>query len=106
VLHIVIASEHPINEMEYVKHPSGKEDTMLLENLAEWALHNPKGVTLLTPETYHDVLGDHKVGFQRYILQIRVERRYMYFVYNVFVPIFFMSIMTARRSLSPWILLC
>jgi len=98
VLHVVIASEHPLTEMEYVQHPSGKSDTMLYENLAEWSLYNPRKATLLTPQTYHDILGDSNVGFQRYILQIRVERRYMYFVYNVFSPIFLMSVL----SLTTW----
>lgn len=41
VLHIVIASEHPLSEMEYVNHPNQKGDTMLCENLAEWSLYNP-----------------------------------------------------------------
>lgn len=86
------------SEMEYVQHPSGKFDTMLYENLAEWSLYNPKKATLLCPETYHDILGDNNIGFQRYILQIRVERRYMYFVYNVFSPIFLMSVL----SLTTW----
>jgi hypothetical protein len=47
VLHIVIASEHPISEMEYMEHPNGKGDTMLCENLAEWTLYNPSGASLL-----------------------------------------------------------
>lgn len=104
VLHVVIASEHPLMEMEYVQHPTGKKDTMLYENLAEWDLYNPRKANLLRPQAYHDILGDHNVGFQRYIVQIRVERRYMYFVYNVFTPIFFMALLTATTwSINPTI---
>ena len=32
---------------------------------------------------YHDVLGDSNSGFQRYIIQVRVERRHEYFFWNV-----------------------
>jgi hypothetical protein len=65
VLHLCLASDEPICEMEYTKHPTAKTNSMLFENLAEWRLDNPNGDTHLEPSIYHDVLGDHVFGFQR-----------------------------------------
>lgn len=85
VLHVVVAAEDPIGVMEFCEHPSGKPNSMLFENLAEWRLDNPMQATLLEPVVYNDILGDGPGGFQRYIIQIRVERRHEYFFWNVHV---------------------
>ena len=56
---------------------------------------------VVAPTMYHDVLGElspSSTGFQRYIVQIRVQRRYMYFVWNVGVYMFVISLL----GLTTW----
>lgn len=104
VLHLCLASDEPVSQMEYVKHPSGKTNSMLYENLAEWRLDNPNGSNLLEPVIYHDVLGSEQFGFQRYIVQIRVERRYMYYIWNVGFTIFLIVLLSITTwSINPTI---
>ena len=44
VLHIVIACDEPITQMEYCLHPDQKPNSILLEDLAEWKLDNSHGI--------------------------------------------------------------
>lgn len=61
------------------------------ELLAEWTLHGNtiEDGTKVVPTVYHDVLGppnNKRAGIQRFIVQIRVERRHTHYIRSV-VPL-------------------
>eukprot|EP00039_Didymoeca_costata_P017135 m.314769 g.314769 ORF g.314769 m.314769 type:complete len:675 (+) comp16496_c1_seq2:1590-3614(+) len=102
VLHIVIATEEPFHQVEFCVHPSGRKNVIFAENLAEWRIDNPFQDTMVHPAVYHDVQGPPSVGFQRHIVQIRVERRHEYYTWNVQLLSFLLVILSVTSwSISP-----